>query len=119
MAFRTASKELALDRLSDHLYSLRHGGASHDLLFRRRDLSAVKERGRWMTDASLKRYGKATLLQREINRVPAGVLDFSLLVEQHFCDLLRASVSGQGLPLQVPIVVPGQSRKKRGRPPKS
>ena len=72
----------------------------------------------WVTDTSLKRYGKATLLQREINRVPSGVLDFSLLVEQHFCDLLRASVSGQGLPLQVPIVVRSMARRKRGRPPK-
>lgn len=38
------------------LYGLRHGGASHDTLNRLRSLQQVKERGRWVTDSSVRRY---------------------------------------------------------------
>ena len=91
MHFKTAVSALGLGGLSDHLYSLRHGGASYDLLMQRRTLLAIRERGRWMSDASLRRYAKATLLQRETNKVPVAVLEFGAAVEGHFCQFLLAA----------------------------
>ena len=40
------------------LYRLRHGGASHELYTRFRDLSGVQVRGRWASVQGPKRYGK-------------------------------------------------------------
>ena len=45
-------------------YRLRHGGASHDRITGKRQLVEVKKRGRWATDASVRRYEKGTLLQK-------------------------------------------------------
>eukprot|EP00438_Fugacium_kawagutii_P007991 Skav234597 [mRNA] locus=scaffold5214:85992:100513:- [translate_table: standard] len=44
---------------SVHPYQLRHGGASDDLNAKAREYLAVKARGRWSTDQSVRRYGKA------------------------------------------------------------
>ena len=60
-AFENASQLLKLPPLV--LYQLRHGGASHDLLYRRREMEAIKQRGRWRTDASLRRYAKQGKVQ--------------------------------------------------------
>ena len=54
----TACTRLGLESLNICRYSLRHGGASHDILSNRRSLLEVKRRGLWRSDASLKRYGK-------------------------------------------------------------
>ena len=54
------------------LYGLRHGGASHDTLNRLRALHQVKERGRWVTDASVHRYRKASLAQSELAKLTSA-----------------------------------------------
>ena len=46
------------------LYRLRHGGASDDRASKFRSLADIKRRGRWATDAAMRRYEKATLLQK-------------------------------------------------------
>ena len=111
--YKQACAELSLQGLSDHLYGLRHGGASHDLLHRRRDLLAIRERGRWVTDSSLRRYAKSTLLQRELNKIPQQVIAFGNSVERQFVQLLVAAKSGRGFPLPVPTL-PVRARA-RGR----
>ena len=47
-----------------HPYQSRHGGASEDLNSGERDHLAVKVRGRWHTDQSVRRYGKVGKIQK-------------------------------------------------------
>ena len=56
--------------LEPHPYALRHGGASTDVLLKRRDLQEVKSRGRWRTDSSVRRYNKHARILREVARLP-------------------------------------------------
>ena len=74
-AYATELKRLGMLSLSQSLYALRHGGASHDTLFQLREPHAVKLRGRWVCDKSLLRYRKAALAQKEMSKLsPAHVL---------------------------------------------
>eukprot|EP00929_Paragymnodinium_shiwhaense_P065836 TRINITY_DN32988_c0_g1_i1.p2 TRINITY_DN32988_c0_g1~~TRINITY_DN32988_c0_g1_i1.p2 ORF type:complete len:401 (-),score=73.86 TRINITY_DN32988_c0_g1_i1:8-1210(-) len=57
-------------------YSFRHAGASNDLLGKIRTLEQVKARGRWRSDSSVARYGKAARAQQQAHLLPATVLDF-------------------------------------------
>ena len=66
------------------------GGASHDVLSRRRSLLEVKQRGRWSSDASLKRYVKEARLQSELNKVPKHVKEAGLHVLHSLPSLLRS-----------------------------
>ena len=70
--YQLACLSLGLSHLKPCRYALRHGGASDDLPTRRREHLAVKRRGGWATNASLKRYGKETRLLKEIGRIPPG-----------------------------------------------
>ena len=80
---------LGLQHLKAHLYSLRHGGASHDLLACRRSLAEVKSRGRWASDQSLKRYGKSTRMLAVTRSVPADVRRFGDHVIEHLSEVIQ------------------------------
>ena len=54
-------------------YAMRHGGASHDALAKRRTLSEIAKRGHWLSDRSVRRYEKAGLLLQQWKRVPQRV----------------------------------------------
>ena len=60
--FQEAGQLLGFKNL--HLYQSRHGGASEDLNSGERDHLAVKVRGRWHTDQSVRRYGKVGKIQK-------------------------------------------------------
>ena len=82
------------------LYQLRHGGASHDLLFKRRELQSIKMRGRWRADQSLRRYAKQGRVQSLVAQLsPAS---------RRFCDWSGAHVmgvlSGRLAPRRLPAV---------------
>ncbi|CAK0810182.1 unnamed protein product, partial [Prorocentrum cordatum] len=94
--FEDACRALGLVHLQPHLYSLRHGGASEDLLSGARTPEQVMQRGRWATVASPRRYGKETRLLREAAKVDPDVLLFGEIVERDFLDVLRG---GPLLPL--------------------
>ena len=111
--FQAAAAALQLDAISNHLYSLRHGGASDDLLGKRRPLDAIRERGRWMSDASLRRYAKATLLQREVSKVPVAVLTYGSLVQANFTQMIVAAGAGKELPVRLPLLRAGEQARKR------
>ena len=85
-------------KLQDHHlvpHSLRHSGASRDLLLDRRPLAAVKARGRWRSDQSLKRYGKAARSLSEAATYPRALLDYGQRVK----DSLQAYFEeGRSLP---------------------
>ena len=108
-------------------YSLRHGGASDDLLAGRRSLEQVRARGRWVSSSSLRRYTKATRLLRELQEVHGDVFSFGNFVMTQFTALVEHGLTG---PLfdQVPasvraLLLTGQnagatssaSRKRRRR----
>ena len=68
--FGAAVQLVGLSGLHPSLYSNRHGGASEDLLSGARSVEAVKRRGRWKSDSSLRRYGKEARLLSELGKVP-------------------------------------------------
>lgn len=63
------------------LYQLRHGGATHDILENLRGWTEVKSRGRWASEASLRRYAKVGVLQRYLRIVPGAVIEFGASVQ--------------------------------------
>ena len=56
--------------LDAHSYQLRHSGAAAHLVSKRRTLAQTREIGRWKTDSSLRRYGKANLIKKALDRLP-------------------------------------------------
>ena len=81
---------MKLEPLGLTLYALRHGGATHDVLSRRRTMLEVKQRGRWSADSSLKRYVKEARLQTELAKVPEAVKQFGMAVLARLPDFLRS-----------------------------
>ena len=67
--FALAAKSIGMDP-PPHEYQLRHGGAAHDLMHKLRERGAVKARGRWVTEASLVRYGKQGKVQALLAKLP-------------------------------------------------
>lgn len=67
---RQATERVGLNEFNISAYSLRHGGASHDLRCQLRPLQEVKRRVRWASDSSLKRFSKETRLIEVMQRVP-------------------------------------------------
>ncbi|CAE8661648.1 unnamed protein product [Polarella glacialis] len=74
--FQKATERLGMGFLRPVLYSLRHGGASEDLLARKRSTLEVKRRGGWSSDSSLKRYGKEGKLQGELRKVSEAIRQY-------------------------------------------
>jgi len=56
--FRAAAASAGVSQLKPEPYQLRHTGPSHDYALKHRSIGAIKDRGRWMSDASVKRYKK-------------------------------------------------------------
>ena len=75
-AFNDAVEVLQLQPLNPCRYAMRHGGASEDLLLKTRPLAEVMKRGRWRSDASLRRYAKDTRLLAELGKVPIATQQF-------------------------------------------
>ena len=87
-AMTDAINALGLQELGLCRYSMRHGGASHDLLTSARTVDAVKRRGRWKSDSSLRRYGKETRILSELNKVAPQVVELGSLVAAELSSLL-------------------------------
>ena len=47
-----------------HPYRFRHGGANHDFAHKLRDLPGIQQRGRWQSQASVRRYQKGARLSQ-------------------------------------------------------
>ena len=102
-SFAAGLLQLGMGHLSPCLYTLRHGGASYDLLRRQRPMKVVKARGRWISDQSLRRYGKATRMQQRTNALRPETVAFADEIEKNFAGLLELSASGR-FPLVAPTV---------------
>ncbi|CAK0843265.1 unnamed protein product, partial [Prorocentrum cordatum] len=71
LVFRRAATALHLGVLGPPtLYTLRHGGASHEYLAKFRSLDEIKKRGRWVSDSSLRRYTKGGRVAEQMRRLP-------------------------------------------------
>ena len=71
--FRASAAELGAARLEAVPDSLRHTGASRDVIEERRPLCDVKRRGRWPADSSMKRYLKGGRTGEQFVKLAAGV----------------------------------------------
>ena len=95
--FRAASELLHLP--PTNLYQCRHGGASDDALARRRSQLEVMGRGRWTTAASVRRYSKASQVQKYLALLSPQVRRYCQHAELHLHDLLL----GTSPPLRPPL----------------
>ena len=111
--FARAAAHLGLQELAPCRYALRHGGASEDLLQRRRSHLEVKRRGGWRTDASLKRYGKESKLLSELRKVPPSTVEFGRTVDARLQEFFEQP--GLVVPLLPPIIGDIPAGRKRGR----
>ena len=96
--WHTCVELLGLEELNPCRYALRHGGASEDLLSRRRSVQDVKRRGRWVSDSSLRRYGKESRLLKELQKIHPNVLNFGRFVMEHFLEVMLGTVPVPSLP---------------------
>ncbi len=64
------------------LYGLRHGGASEDYLRHRRNLEDIQRRGRWRTQASVRRYTKEAKLLVELHKVDNRIIQYGHYLEE-------------------------------------
>ncbi|CAK0826174.1 unnamed protein product, partial [Prorocentrum cordatum] len=82
-------QQLGLQKESPSLYTIRHGGASHDLLSGSRTIAEVKEGRRWISDQSLRRYGKRTRMQQRSADLPPTVAYFGEQVFSRLAELIE------------------------------
>jgi len=98
--------------LNPHPYSLRHGGASHDVLTNRRSLDSVKLRGRWRAEASVRRYLKHARAMREESRLPAATSAYAKVIEKNLDVLLAGKFAAPSPPR---LSQPSLASRKRAR----
>eukprot|EP00435_Cladocopium_sp_Y103_P024584 s857_g6.t1 len=96
--FNSMVRRLNLEPLGLTLYALRHGGATHDVVARRRPMLEVKQRGRWSSDSSLKRYVKEAKLQADLAKVPESVKEFGMQIVQGLPQFLTNPLSVPKVP---------------------
>ena len=80
--FKQTVQDCQLQSIAPVLYSLRHGGASHDALGKKQEFLAIKERGRWSSDKSLARYKKQGRAQLEVAKLPDATVNFGAAILQ-------------------------------------
>ena len=69
-------------------YSVRHAGPSNDFLHHRRDLADIKNRGRWKSDSSVRRYTKATKLQQLAQEINPRVTNYGTAVMANIDEIM-------------------------------
>ena len=68
--FQAAAEAVNVGGLRPTLYSLRHGGASHDRATNSRSAHDVQGRGLWKSSTSVMRYEKHSRLARQLHALP-------------------------------------------------
>lgn len=61
-----------------HPYRFRHGGASNDYVLKLRDLQGIQQRGRWKSQASVRRYQKGARLAQIFGKLPNDVQQLAI-----------------------------------------
>ena len=70
--FKEAAALVGLESWELTPYILRHSGPSHDWLTKARGLEAIKRRGRWASDLSVRRYEKGSRVMRRLASLDRG-----------------------------------------------
>ena len=78
-----------LGHIVQHPYCLRHGGASHDMLTKERSLQEIKNRGRWRSDAPLRRYQKAARALQQEQRMDQNMREYGQWVSANLEELFH------------------------------
>jgi hypothetical protein len=78
-----------------HPYQLRHGGATEDMNSGARTRLEVKDRGRWATETSIKRYVKVGKLQILLNSLDANMMRFCRWSETSMPKVLHGIVAAK------------------------
>ena len=105
--FASHAERTQVSRLKAHPYALRHGGASHDAFFRRRELGAIQLRGRWAAEASVRRYNKHAKLLAEVQALPEATRKYG----QEVVDNLDAYIGKRRRPRPPPLLPGGLAAK--------
>ncbi|CAK0834679.1 unnamed protein product, partial [Prorocentrum cordatum] len=100
--FRRAAAALGLE-IELILYSLRHGGASDDLLSLRRTTNEVKDRGRWRTDQIPLRFAKRARMQQRIASLGQIIVEFNEQVDWQMNDLILQTTASGVFPRLAPL----------------
>ncbi|CAK0869151.1 unnamed protein product, partial [Prorocentrum cordatum] len=101
--FRRALRELGLQKESPSSCALRQGGASRVLLSGDRTIAEAKERGRWLSDKSLRRHGKRTRLQQRMRDLPPQIAEFGEQAFARLSELIEIKCVKGSFPLPVPL----------------
>ena len=86
--FKHVAELAGLGQANLHPYMMRHGGASDDALRQTRSIEAIKRRGRWAADTSVKRYEKHARVLKSLEGLPKPVRDYGLAIERQLKDLM-------------------------------
>ena len=97
--FQTSLKNLKMESLGVVRYMLRHAAASNDLLKQKRDRGSVKDRGRWTTDSSLRRYGKPARALRAAHSLPPGLLQYGTQIRSLLPKLFLEGLPVPAIPM--------------------
>lgn len=90
-----ALAELHIPKKQMVWYQLRHGGASADLLERRRSVPEIQARGRWMRPESMRRYAKSGQIQKVLNALPKDVRRFTRWAAEEFREIMIGNVTAR------------------------
>ena len=74
-------------------YQLRHGGASADLLEKRRSMGEIMQRGRWEHPKSMKRYAKSGQIQKTLVALNPKTREFCKWALDHLQGIVEANVA--------------------------
>ena len=96
--FHRCSEVSGVSTIEAHPYTLRHGGASDDALKRRRSFQGIQDRGRWRTEASVRRYKKHARVMKEAERLPKATREYGLAVERSLGPILLGHASSPAPP---------------------
>ena len=106
--FTAAAKELGIASLGGTAGHLRHSGPSHDMGCRHRTLAAIKLRGRWASDASVRRYQKEGRVSEQLAKIPE-VLRAS--VPRKLAELQRLFAAPLAAPWPKGVALPASRRQ--------
>ena len=79
-------------------YLFRHTGPSDDFVSKRRSLDAIKRRGRWASDASVRRYEKGSRVNARLMELSKEMLLHCRQCDLHLHEILRGSAPPPPLP---------------------
>ena len=103
LEFQSSCQSLGFGAMAQHLYALRHGGVSHDLLTKALTVVEAQRKGRWMSPKSLRRYAKETRLLAEVEKLNPELINLSQQIDSQWNDVLCGGNLGNWSPVPVAL----------------